>query len=150
MERYTACGEDEDAVSMARTALHRLIRRCSAQPAEIGALHVGPSLLDRSKSIKTELMALVEAAGCSDAEGADGYGACAGEGSALLRCISWVQSDSWDGRWAVAVGSSNSIVSRAAPFWNAAATAVLVGRDALQIDEDHALAPHCTGHFFAN
>ena len=29
------CGEDEDAVSMALTAMHGLLRRCGALPAEV-------------------------------------------------------------------------------------------------------------------
>ena len=73
-EQYAACGEDEDAASMALTAMHRLLRRCGVRPAEVGVLHLGPSLLDRSKSIKTELMALVEAGDYADLEGVDHYG----------------------------------------------------------------------------
>ena len=45
----------------ALTACGRLMRRCGVWPAEVGALHVHATLLDRSKSIKTELMTLLEA-----------------------------------------------------------------------------------------
>ena len=53
---------------MALTAMHRLLRRCRVRPAEVGVLPLSPSLLDRSKSMKTELMTLLEARDDADAE----------------------------------------------------------------------------------
>ena len=101
MEPYAACGADEDATSMALTAMHRLLRRCSVRPAEVGVLHLSPTLLDRSKSMKTELMALTEAEAYADVEGVDHYGASSGAASALLSCVSVIQSEAWDaaGGW---------------------------------------------------
>ena len=87
---------------MALTAMHRLLRRCGVSSAEVGVLHLGPTLLDRSKSMKTELMALVEANDGGTAEGVD---ACSSN-AALLSCMRWAEGDSWDGRWAIAVCSS--------------------------------------------
>ena len=83
---------------MALTAMHRLLRLCGVRPAEVGVLHLSPSLLDRSKSMKTELMAMVETDAYADLEGVDHYGASAGGDLALMSCISWAQSESWDGR----------------------------------------------------
>ena len=126
----TACGEDEDAASMALTAMHRLLRRCGVRPAEVGVLHLGPSLLDRSKSMKTELMALVEAGDCADLEGVDHYGAPGGGASALLSCVSWAQGDGWDGRWGVVVCSNDQVAPTGLSLSSASAAAVLVGRGA--------------------
>ena len=38
-EHNSACGEDEDTVSMALTATDRLMRRCGVRPGEVGVLH---------------------------------------------------------------------------------------------------------------
>ena len=65
-------------MSMALTALHRLLHRCGVRSAEVGALFVSPGLLDRSKSIKTELMTLMEVHGYADVDGIDHYSASAG------------------------------------------------------------------------
>ena len=130
VEQYAACGEDEDAASMALTAVHRLLRRCDVRPAEVGMLHLSPTLLDRSKSMKTELMALVEADAYADLEGVDHYGASAGGASILLSCISWAQGDGWDGRWALAVCFDDQVAPIGHPLSSAAVAAVLVGRGA--------------------
>ena len=127
LDQLAVCSEYEDAASMALTALHRLIRRCIVQPVEIGMLHVGASLLDRSKSLKTELMALAEADGCADVEGTDHCDSSASSTSALLRCVSWVQAGSWDGRWAVALCSDPSSFG-ALSSSSAGAAAVMVGQ----------------------
>ena len=53
---------------MALAAMRRLMRRCGLHPEEVGQLRVGSaSVLDRSKSMKSELMALLEASGCASA-----------------------------------------------------------------------------------
>ena len=61
------------------------------------------SLLDRSKSIKSEVMALLESESIADVEGVDHAGESISGLTALRTCVHWVQSGSWDGRWAVAV-----------------------------------------------
>ena len=145
-EQCAACGEDEDAASMTLTATHRLLRRCGVRPAEVGVLHLGASLLDRSKSMKTELMALVEAGDDADLEGVDHYGAPGGGTSALLSCVSWAQGDGWDGRWGVVVCSNDQVAPIGLPLSSASATAVLVGRGApLQMGDAsvQALAQPC-------
>ena len=109
-ERVSTCGEDEDSMSMALTVVHRLMHRCNVQLSEVGALHVAVSPLDRSKSAKTELMALLKAGNGADTEGVDHCGASRDRLLALLSCNSWAQSDSWDGRWAVAVCSVDNVV----------------------------------------
>ena len=100
-EWYSACGEDEDAISMALTALNGLLQRCCVRSAEVGHLQLSStSLLDRSKSMKAELMALLEGGGGSAAEGVDAYSGAA----ALVGCVGWTaEGGGWDGRWTVAV-----------------------------------------------
>ena len=73
------------------------------------------SLLDRSKSIKSHLMALFPP-GCANVEGVDAYQACYGGTAALLACTNWVGSEAWDGRWALAVATDIRIAAREAYF----------------------------------
>jgi hydroxymethylglutaryl-CoA synthase len=60
------------------------------------------SAVDRAKSIKSYMMQLFPdtAAGV---EGADVVHACYGGAAALLNALAWVESEAWDGRWAVVV-----------------------------------------------
>ena len=102
------CGPDwdEDPVSFALTAIARLMWRNGLRHADIGMIQVGTeSLLDRSKSIKSNLMALFEEHGVTDIQGTDQYNACYGGTAALLNCLNWVESAAWDGRWALAVAT---------------------------------------------
>ena len=64
-------------------------------------------------------------------EGVDDYHACNGGTAALLACANWVESEAWDGRWAVCVCTDVSDAPAQYPFMNgAAAVAMLVGADA--------------------
>ena len=178
MREWSACDEDEDVVTMALTAVRRLVERCGVRWQDIGMLQVGSrlcvcfyssctaqavtactaqvqrlrctqavrmhhtyahathaqvgseSLLDRSKSIKSHLMALFPP-GCANVEGVDAYQACYGGTAALLACTNWVGSEAWDGRWAVCVCTDVSDAPAQYPFMNGAAcVAMLVGADA--------------------
>ena len=85
MREYSTCDEDEDVVSMAFTAVRRLVETHSVRYEQIGMVQVGPySLLDRSKSIKSHLMSLFQAHACKSVEGIDCYHACYGGTAALL------------------------------------------------------------------
>jgi len=122
MECYSGCGEDEDVVSMALTALHRLMRTQNLSPEQIGYLCVGSqTALDRSKGIKSELMALLECGGQASVEGVDVYTCPGHEMAALQGCFHWIQGAHWDGRFAVAVCSDQTGPG------GAMACAVLVG-----------------------
>ena len=61
------------------------------------------TVIDKSKSAKTNLMQLFAACGNSDIEGVDSINACYGGTAALFNSVAWVQSEAWDGRWAIAV-----------------------------------------------
>ena len=121
VERYAACGDEEDAVSIMLTAARCLMRNSAVKQTEVGALCVSATLLDRSKSIKTELLPLFKAREDADVEGVDHYGDHEG---AVLGCLNWVDGSSWDGRWAVAACVYDG---RGIQPSSAAATAVLVG-----------------------
>ena len=120
IEEESACGEDEDVVSLALTAVHRLMTRHNVHPRQIGRVAVSSnSIVDRSKSIKTEVMALLEVGG-ADVEGTDHTGGPDLGADALQSCASWVEGSAWDGRCSVAIFVSNE-----------GALAVLVGKGAL-------------------
>ena len=132
---------------MALTVVRQLLDRYELCSESVGLLEVSSeSLLDRSKSMKTELMALVEAGDYADLEGVDHYGAPGGGASALLSCVSWAQGDGWDGRWGVVVCSNDQVAPTGLSLSSASAAAVLVGRGApLQMGDAraHALVqPH--------
>ena len=121
-ERYSACGEDEDTVSMALTVIQRLMRRWGVRSEEVGQLQLSTaSLLDRSKSTKTELMVLLETGGWANTESVDTQNAGA---KALLSCVSWIQGRAWDGRWSLMVSSDVQMTLEASV---GAAMAALVG-----------------------
>ena len=44
MREWSACDEDEDVVTMALTAVRRLVERCGVRWEDIGMLQVGPAL----------------------------------------------------------------------------------------------------------
>ncbi len=128
----TFCGDNEDAISMALTVVHRLMERYEIDWGNIGRLEVGTeSLVDRSKSIKTHLMSLFGEHGYHDVEGVDSYNACYGGTAALFNTIAWCQSEAWDGRYGLVVCVDIADLNEEQSFLNgAAAVAMLIGPDA--------------------
>jgi hydroxymethylglutaryl-CoA synthase len=105
--------------------------RYNIDPSEVGRLEVGTeTLVDKSKSTKTVLMELFP--GNTNIEGATVVNACYGGTAALLNAFLWVESDGWDGRYAIVVAADIAAYARggARPTSGAGAVAVLVGRDA--------------------
>ena len=125
----TFCGDNEDAISMALTVVHRLMERYEIDWGSIGRLEVGTeSLVDRSKSIKTHLMSLFGEHGYHDIEGVDSYNACYGGTAALFNTIAWCQSEAWDGRYGLVVCVDIADLNEEQSFLNgAAAVAMLIG-----------------------
>ena len=107
MIEYRCCGDDEDATSMALTAVARLMERNGVEWNSVGWVGVGTeSLTDRSKSIKSSVMRLFEERGASqNCEGVDHYNACYGGTATLFAAVDWASGAAWDGRWAVVVCS---------------------------------------------
>jgi hypothetical protein len=56
--------------------------------------------------------------GNTDIEGVDSSNACYGGTAALLNCVNWVESNSWDGRYGLVV-CTDSAVCRNLPFKHA-------------------------------
>lgn len=105
--------------------------RYNIDPSEVGRLEVGTeTLVDKSKSTKTILMDLFP--GNTNIEGATVVNACYGGTAALLNAFMWVESDGWDGRYAIVVAADIAAYARggARPTSGAGAAAVLIGRDA--------------------
>ena len=90
------------------------------------------SLVDKSKSTKTTLMQLFEAAGNVDIEGATVMNACYGGTAALFNSAAWVESSEWDGRYAIFVAADIAVYDAgpARPTGGVGAVACLVGPDA--------------------
>lgn len=69
----------------------------------------------------------------TDIEGATIINACYGGTAALLNAFAWVESDGWDGRYAIVIAADIATYARgpARPTCGVGAVAVLVGRDAV-------------------
>jgi len=137
MAEFCGTGEDEDPVSIALTALSRLMFRYNVKFEEVGMMYVGSeSLLDRAKSIKSNLMMLFNEHNCFDVEGVDVYNACYGGTAALLNCMNWITAPSWDGRWAITCATDIADSPAGYRFMTGCAcVAMLVGVDAALVFE---------------
>ncbi|GMJ15022.1 FLAKY POLLEN 1, HYDROXYMETHYLGLUTARYL-COA SYNTHASE [Hibiscus trionum] len=127
------CTEVEDVISMSLTAVTSLLEKYKIDPKQIGRLEVGSeTVIDKSKSIKTFLMPIFEKCGNTDIEGVDSTNACYGGTAALLNCVNWVESSSWDGRYGLVVCTDSAVYAEgpARPTGGAAAIAMLIGPDA--------------------
>jgi hydroxymethylglutaryl-CoA synthase len=116
-----------------RTALSGLLRKYNVDPRSVGRLEVGTeTLIDKSKAAKTVLMELFAESGNHDVEGVDSKQACYGGTAAVFNCVNWVESSSWDGRYAVVVVGDIAIYADGAarPVGGAGAAAILIGPNA--------------------
>jgi hydroxymethylglutaryl-CoA synthase len=92
----------EDIGSVMLSAFSNLLEKYAIDPNSIGRVEVGTeTLIDKSKSIKTTLMQLL--GDNTDVEGVSSTNACYGGTAALLNSVAWVQSEDWDGRYAVVI-----------------------------------------------
>lgn len=102
-------------------------------PKQVGRLEVGTeTMLDKSKSVKTVLMTLFKESGNYDVEGVTSINACYGSTNALFNSLNWLQSESWDGRYAILVSSDIAVYSKgnARPTGGVGAVAMLLGPNA--------------------
>ena len=121
---------------------------------DIGRLEVGSeSMVDNSKAIKTTLMQLFQESGNHDVEGrkprnihgrdfwflssrhltgVDTVNGCYGGTNALFNSIQWMQSDFWDGRYALVVMGDLAVYSSgpARPTGGCGAIAILIAPNA--------------------
>ena len=92
------CGDQEDINSLSLTVVHKLLKKNSVNPEDVGRLEVGTeTLIDKSKSVKSVLMQLFEESGNTNIEGIDTTNACYGGTQALFNAVAWVESSAWDG-----------------------------------------------------
>jgi hydroxymethylglutaryl-CoA synthase len=99
----------------------------------IGRLEVGTeTVIDKSKSIKSVLMQLFQDQGNNEIEGIDTINACYGGTSALFNTIDWIESNSWDGRYAIVVAGDIAVYAPgpARPTGGCGVIAMLLGKDA--------------------
>ena len=131
--RMGFCTDREDIHSLCLTVVDRLMDRNGISYSEVGRLEVGTeTIVDKSKSAKTVVMQLFEESGNTDVEGIDTTNACYGGTSALFNAVNWVESSSWDGRYAVVVAADIAIYATGSArcTGGAGAVAMLVGANA--------------------
>ncbi|GAA5903740.1 hypothetical protein JCM6882_003401 [Rhodosporidiobolus microsporus] len=130
-EKMAFCDDREDINSFLLTVTKTLLDKYQIPPSSIGRLDVGTeTLIDKSKSVKTLLMDLFP--GNSDIEGIDSKNACYGGTAALFNAVNWIESSSWDGRYALVVAGDIAIYAEggARPVGGAGAVAMLIGPNA--------------------
>jgi hydroxymethylglutaryl-CoA synthase len=123
----------EDIHSICLTVVSSLMEKYGISYKDIGRLEVGTeTIVDKSKSVKSVLMQLFAESGNHEVEGIDTTNACYGGTNALFNAINWVESSSWDGRYALVVAGDLAIYSsgNARPTGGAGAVAMLIGPNA--------------------
>lgn len=143
--RMGFCSDCEDINSLCLTVVHRLMERNALSYDSVGRLEVGTeTVIDKSKSVKTVLMQLFEDSGNTDVEGVDTTNACYGGTAALFNAVNWVESSSWDGRYALVVAGDIAVYATgsARPTGGAGAVAMLVGPNAPLVFERGLRATH--------
>ncbi|XP_051539258.1 hydroxymethylglutaryl-CoA synthase, cytoplasmic-like isoform X1 [Myxocyprinus asiaticus] len=131
--RMGFCSDREDINSLCLTVVQRLMEKNGLSYDSVGRLEVGTeTIIDKSKSVKTVLMQLFEESGNTDVEGVDTTNACYGGTAALFNAVNWVDSSSWDGRYALVVAGDIAVYATgsARPTGGAGAVAMLVGPNA--------------------
>uniref|UniRef100_A0A8C5RZF2 Hydroxymethylglutaryl-CoA synthase n=1 Tax=Laticauda laticaudata TaxID=8630 RepID=A0A8C5RZF2_LATLA len=127
------CAAHEDINSLCLTVVQHLVERNSLSWDSIGRLEVGTeTIIDKSKAVKTVLMQLFKNSGNTDIEGIDTTNACYGGTASLFNSADWVESSSWDGRYALVVCGDIAVYAtgNARPTGGAGAVAMLVGPNA--------------------
>ncbi|XP_046327522.1 hydroxymethylglutaryl-CoA synthase 1-like [Haliotis rufescens] len=127
------CSDREDINSLCLTVVQTLMERNQIAYSEIGRLEVGTeTLIDKSKSVKTVLMQLFEDSGNSNVEGIDTTNACYGGTNALFNALNWIESSSWDGRYALVVAGDIAVYASGSArcTGGAGAIAMLLGPNA--------------------
>jgi hydroxymethylglutaryl-CoA synthase len=119
--------DQEDSISMALTAVSRLLKKHVDNPYLIGRIEVGTeSNVDMAKSIKSYLMSLLPS-DHYDVEGVDNTNACYGGTAALLNSLTWCRET---GKYAIVVATDTADMDLEQSGWRgAAAVAMLVGPD---------------------
>jgi hydroxymethylglutaryl-CoA synthase len=85
----------------------------------------------------------------TDVEGCDCIQACHGGATAVTNALNWLESRSWDGRYAVVVMSDIALYAATAarPTGGAGSAAVLVGANAPLVFERGLTGTHCVNEY---
>ncbi|KAL2918176.1 3-hydroxy-3-methylglutaryl coenzyme A synthase [Polyrhizophydium stewartii] len=132
-QRMAFCDDREDINSICLTAVKSLMDKYNVSYDQIGRLEVGTeTIIDKSKSVKSVLMQLFAESGNTNVEGVDTTNACYGGTNALFNSLNWLESSSWDGRYALVVAADIAVYKNgsARPTGGVGAAAILLGRDA--------------------
>ncbi|KAM0686795.1 Hydroxymethylglutaryl-CoA synthase [Conglomerata obtusa] len=146
LQELGCMSDREDPLTLALNAVKNLLKKYNINVNDVGRLEVGTeSNFDGSKSFKTHLLSLFE--GNTTIMGVDSINACYGGTNALFNAIFWMDSNYWDGRYAIVVATDYSIYQEeaAVPTTGAGAVAILLGKDPVFI-----IKPDSLSHYFAN
>ncbi|GAA5801336.1 hydroxymethylglutaryl-CoA synthase [Helicostylum pulchrum] len=144
-EKMAFIDDREDIQSVCLTAVKSLMEKHNISYTDIGRLEVGTeTIIDKSKSVKTCLMTLFSEHGNTEIEGIDTTNACYGGFAAFSNAINWIESSSWDGRFAIVVAGDLALYASGAarPTSGAGVVAMLVGKDAPIVVERGLRATH--------
>ncbi|XP_033737044.1 hydroxymethylglutaryl-CoA synthase 1-like isoform X2 [Pecten maximus] len=141
------CTDREDINSLCLTVVERLMHKLEGHISyeNIGRLEVGTeTIVDKSKSVKSVLMQLFEESENTDLEGIDTTNACYGGTAALFNAINWIESSSWDGRYALVVAGDIAVYAtgNARCTGGAGAVAMLLGNYAPLVFDRRARGIH--------
>ncbi|XP_021356763.1 hydroxymethylglutaryl-CoA synthase 1-like isoform X1 [Mizuhopecten yessoensis] len=141
------CTDREDINSLCLTVVERLMRKLEGHISyeHIGRLEVGTeTIVDKSKSVKSVLMQLFEECENTDMEGIDTTNACYGGTAALFNAINWIESSSWDGRYALVVAGDIAVYAtgNARCTGGAGAVAMILGEYAPLVFDRYARGIH--------
>lgn len=126
------CSDREDINSVALTAVQSLMEKYDVPYEKIGRLEVGTeTVVDKSKAVKTTLMALFAEHDNHDIEGIDTTNACYGGTAAVFNALAWLGTEECDGRYAIVVAADIAVYEAgpARPTGGCGAVAVLLGPD---------------------
>ncbi len=115
------------------SAVQNLLEKYKISLNDIGRLEVGTeTLIDKSKSVKTQLMQLFAESGNFNVEGVDTMNACYGGTNAVFNAVNWIESSHWDGRYALVVAGDIAVYAagNARPTGGGGCVAMLLGRGA--------------------
>ncbi|CAG8432849.1 7337_t:CDS:2 [Diversispora eburnea] len=122
-----------------REAVQNLVEKYKISYKDIGRLEVGTETII--------LMKLFAESNNTEVEGIDTTNACYGGTNALFNALNWIESSSWDGRYALVVAGDIAVYASgpARPTGGAGCVAMLLGKDApIVFDRDK---PNLTSEF---
>ncbi|KAF9434655.1 hypothetical protein BGZ76_007658 [Entomortierella beljakovae] len=143
--QMSVCDDREDVNSISLTVVQNLVEKHNISFKDIGYLEVGTeTIIDKSKSVKSVLMSLFEESGNYDVEGIDTKNACYGGTASVFNAVNWIESSSWDGRYALAVAADIASYAEgpARPTGGAGAVAILIGPNAPVVFDQGVRATH--------